>query len=176
MVAEQFTSYGQEDWYALFVKTGAEHAIQRKLKNLAIQNLDFHVPSREMRIRRQGKWVVDIQPMFPGYILANGRLTSGTYFMTKQIADVYTWIGNEHGPLPIWPEEIALLRKLVDDNDVVRLSRVTYEGMRITVVDGPLKGQEAIIRKVDHRKGRVKIVLNVLGMERLVDISVEDVE
>lgn len=175
MAVERIPSFGREDWYALFVKTGAEHAIQRKLRNLEIQNLDFHVPSRELRIRRHGQWVMDIQPMFPGYILVSGELTGRSYSIAKQIADVYTWIGNESGPLPICPEEIALLRQLVDANDVVRLSRVVYEGSNITVVEGPLKGWEAIIRKVDHRKGRVKIALNILGTERLVDISVEDV-
>lgn len=176
MAIEQITFHGHNDWYALFVKTGAEHAVQRKLKNMEFQNLNFHVPSREMRIRSKGKWAIDIQPMFPGYILVNGMLTNSNYSKAKQIADVYAWIGNEHGPLPIYPEEVALLKKLIDDDDVIRLSRVMYEGMRIMVVDGPLMGQEAIIRKVDRRKARVKIALSVFGNEKLVDISVEDVE
>lgn len=176
MAIEQITFCGHEDWYALFVKTGAEHAVQRKLKNMEFQDLDFHVPSREMRIRKKGKWVIDIQPMFPGYILVNGRLTDSNYSKAKQIADVYTWIGNDRGPLPIYPEEVALLKKLIDGDDLIRISRVVYEGMRIIIVDGPLMGQEAIIRKVDRRKSRVKIALSVFGNEKLVDISIEDVE
>lgn len=176
MAVEQIASYSQDDWYALFVKTGAEHTIQKKLKNLEFQNMEFHVPSREMRTRSNGKWSLEIKPMFPGYILANGKLTDSNYSKVKQIADVYSWIGNEHGPLLISPHEIAILKKLVDVHDIIRLSRVIYEGLRITVIDGPLMGHEAIIRKVDRRKGRVKIALSVLGTEKLIDISVEDVE
>jgi transcription termination/antitermination protein NusG len=176
MAIEQLTAFEHEEWYALFVKTGSERAIQGKLKYLDFDELSFHVPCREMRIRSNGKWVMDLQPMFPGYILAKGRITNSSYSKVRQLNDVYTWICDEGGPLHIHPEEVALLRLLTDTDDVIRLSRVMYEGQRISVVDGPLKGLEAIIRKVDRRKGRVKIALSVFGNEKLVDISVEDVE
>ncbi len=175
MAVEPLTTVYRQDWYALFVKTGSEKAIQHKLNYLAIDQLDFHVPCRQMRIRSKGKWTMDLQPMFPGYILVNGRLTDASYTRVSQIAGVYYWISDASGPLRIHPDEIQLICRLIDSNDVIRPSMILCSGQRITVVDGPLQGLEAMIKKVDHRKGRVKIALSVFGTERLVDIPVEDV-
>lgn len=163
------------NWYALFVKTGSERMLQEKLRYLDLGSMNFHVPCRELRIRRKGKWMLDLQPMFPGYILVCGTLTDNSYSRVRQLADVYAWISDETGPLHIHPEEIALLQKLVDYTDVIRPSHVLFEGQRIVIIDGPLVGQEAIIRKVDRRKGRAKISISVFGHEKLVDIAVEDV-
>lgn len=175
MTMEQ-ASIQKGDWYALFVKTGSEVSIQNKLRYLDIDTVKFHVPCREIRIRREGRWVLDLQPMFPGYILAHGRITDGNYAKVRQIADVYKWISDDSGPLQIEQDEIDLIKRLTDENDVIRRSQVIYEGQKIVVVDGPLLGQEAIIRKVDRRKGRVKIAITMFSNEKLLDISVEDIE
>jgi transcriptional antiterminator NusG len=158
------------------VKTGLERSIHKKLRNLDIDAVKFHVPCREIRIRREGRWVLDLQPMFPGYILAHGNITDSSYSMVRQIADVYKWISDDSGPLQIQQDEIGLIKKLTDEDDVIHLSKVVYEGQKIVVVDGPLLGQEAIIRKVDKRKGRVKIAITMFSDEKLLDISVEDIE
>ena len=176
MATEILPSSEQGEWYALFVMTGAEHVVKHKLMKLELEGLNFHVPSREMRIRSAGKWISDLKPMFPGYILAAGEMTDSSYTKVRQLTDVYSWISDENGPLRIQPQEVSLICRLMDAEDVVRISRVVYEGQRITVVDGPLKGQEAIIRRVDRRKGRVKIAMSVFGAEKLVDIAVEDVD
>jgi transcriptional antiterminator NusG len=175
MALEQTFTDGLDDWYSLFVRTGLEHNIVRKLVNLRIESLQYHVPRREIKIRRGGSWHVEINPMFPGYILVHGQLTADSYNRIKQISDVYAWICNESGPRRISQNEIAILRKLLDSQDVIRMSKVLYEGDKVIVVEGPLIGNEAIIRKVDRRSGRVKISVGMFGNEKLVDISVDNV-
>ena len=175
MVLEQAFTVGFDNWYSLFVRTGVEHNILRKLMNLRIDSLQYHIPRRELKIRRGGAWHVEIDTMFPGYILVHGQLTADSYNKIKQISDVYTWICNETGPLPISQNEIGVLRKLLDGQDVIRMSKALFEGDKIVIVEGPLMGNEAIIRKVDRRSGRVKIAVTMYGSEKLVDICVDNI-
>jgi transcription termination/antitermination protein NusG len=175
MIAEYLESDKHDNWYALFVKTGAEHKILEELQNLKSNSIQFHVPNRELRIRQGGRWRLEVQPMFPGYILANGQLSMDSYYKIKQLTDVFTWISDENGPLPISPDEIGNLKKLLDKQDIIRISKVFYEGDKVVVIDGPLLGNEAIIRKVDRRKGRVKIALSMFGNSGLIDISVDSI-
>lgn len=175
MALEQAFSNGLDNWYSLFVRTGVEHNILHKLLNLRIESLQYHIPKREIKIRRDGRWHVEISTMFPGYILVHGQLNADSYNRIRQITDVYAWVGNECGPLQISHNEIAILWRLLDNNDVIRMSKVFYENDRIVVVEGPLTGNEAIIRKVDRRRGRVKISVSIFGSERLVDISVDNI-
>lgn len=167
------SNYG---WYALFVKTGAELKLLDALKKRYQASLGFHVPRREMRIRRQGEWILETKPMFPGYILVNGELTRESASHIKRINDVYKWVSDERGPLAIPEYEITLIRSLIRDDDVIHQSRAYYEGQKIVIVDGPLVGNEAIIRKVDRRKQRVKVAIPLFGQERLIDISLDFID
>ncbi|MFG0216967.1 KOW motif-containing protein [Brevibacillus porteri] len=47
---------------------------------------------------------------------------------------------------------------------------------KITVKKGPLAGKEGIIKKVDRRKKRAKIVIDFLGDERMIDVGIEILE
>ena len=57
---------------------------------------------------------------------------------------------------------------------VTRLSTVKIkEGMKIQILDGPLKGNESIIKKVNLHKKTVTINLPIAGRENLIDVGID---
>jgi transcription antitermination factor NusG len=77
----------------------------------------------------------------------NARLRQETYYASEAL------------------QELARLHALVrfDDND------------RIVVIEGPLKGLEGSIIKVDKRKQRAKICVDFGGTAHTMDLSFEDI-
>ena len=59
--------------------------------------------------------------------------------------------------------------------EVVKKTLVSFdENKRIQIVDGPLKGMEGRIAKVDHRKGCAKVKRDLYEEAFLVDCGFQD--
>jgi transcriptional antiterminator NusG len=67
---------------------------------------------------------------------------------------------------------MAVLSKLICNNEEIGFSDVLVENGVVRVIDGPLYSLEGIIKSIDHRKQRAKIRLNFLGEERTVDLGI----
>lgn len=80
------------------------------------------------------------------------------------------------GPQEINEYEISTISRLTCNNDIIGSSSVYVQGGTIRVIDGPLLGMEGLIQSIDKRKGRVKVVLNLLGESRTVELSVAMVQ
>lgn len=69
-------------------------------------------------------------------------------------------------------DEMEVLLKLLDQNQVVDCSVITAIDGELVVVSGPLVGMEHIIKKIDRRKGKAKINIHVLGEEKYVNVDI----
>lgn len=164
-------------WYALFVATGQEDDVKERLKFRFDENeLKVLVPKRKMRERKNGKWDYKLRILFPGYVLLNGRIQTDEYYRLKDIPGVIKLLKDKYDPLEIDESEIEIIGKLICNNEVIGISDVYVEGGRISVIDGPLVGMEGLIKAFDRRKGRVKLLLNLLGEPRVVELSVSMVQ
>ena len=56
------------------------------------------------------------------------------------------------------------------------LSKAIMVNKRVKIVEGPLKGMEGNIKKVDKRKGRIKVAIPLMKREVLVNLSFEMIE
>lgn len=164
-------------WYALFVVTGDEDNVKERLqfrfRNSIIRIL---VPKRRLKERKNGKWEYKIRTLFPGYVLLNGYLGIDEYYFLKDVPGIIKVLKNKHNLLEIEEHEIALLNRLICNSDVIGSSDIYMEGSRIIVIDGPLLGMEGHIDCIDKRKGRAKVMLNLMGEARAVELSITMVQ
>ncbi len=70
-------------------------------------------------------------------------------------------------------DEIRRILELLDDQDNIGLSRVFVTNSKVSVIDGPLKGLEGIIKKINKRTSRAKIQISFLGNDHFVDVGIE---
>jgi len=65
------------------------------------------------------------------------------------------------------------LLQLFGQNHIIGYSDIMVLDENVHVISGPLMGKEAIIRKIDKRKGRAKIEVQLLNDIRLIDVGIE---
>ncbi len=159
-------------WYALFVATGEEEKVKERINFRLNSRLRAIVPKRRMTERKLGKWEDKLRTLFPGYILLNGVISNETYDIVRDIPGVIRLLKDSDGPQQIRQSEIEIIGRLTSDSEIIECSKIYVIGGRVVVVEGPLYGLEGFIQSVDTRKGRVKVVLNLMSEPRTVELSV----
>ncbi|MGI6085251.1 MAG: antiterminator LoaP [Acetivibrionales bacterium] len=163
----------ESKWYALFVKTGEEENVKKRLiYRIGDRNIRVVVPRRCMRERKQGVWSYKIRPLFPGYILLNGILSGSDCELFNDVPGVIHLIRDRDGPQEISENEMRIIGRLICNDDIIGDSYAYFEGGSIKVTGGPLMGLEGYIAAVDKRKGRAKVQLNIMGQPRIVELSI----
>ncbi len=136
------------------------------------------LPRRELFIRKSGKVVRELCPLFPGYIFLETTDLSPTLY--KEIKSFYPtiwFIKMQDFPVPLSPRDVETLRRFLQFGEVIRPSLVTFEeSQKIKVVDGPLMGLEGKIIKVDRRKQRARICIEFNGNDFQIDLAFELIE
>jgi transcriptional antiterminator NusG len=164
-------------WYALFVITGDEDNVKKRLEyRFRNSKLKFIVPKRKLMERKEGKWEEKVRILFPGYILVNGYIGVEEYYFLAGIPGLLGVLKDNYEPLEIPEQDIAVLKKLICNGEIIEHSSVLIESGKVVVVDGPLLGLEGLIQSVDKRKGRAKVRLNFACEPRLVDLSISIIQ
>ncbi|MBU0934789.1 MAG: antiterminator LoaP [Spirochaetes bacterium] len=169
-------------YFAVQVWTGHEHDYikQHQLEADFTKNFNIYIPSRRLNIRKMGKTKSVEKPVFPGYVFLEHEhaeldrklrwlLRTGSYFV-RLLPDTKT-------PKPLAEKDRILLSHFISVHRVADTSKVYFdENDRIVVLEGPLKGLEGNIIKVNRRKCRVKVMLDMCGSAFTLDLGYEFVE
>ena len=159
-------------WYAGFVKTGDEDNVRKRLEyRFTGKDIHVFVPKRKLRERKNGLWETKIRSLFPGYVLINGLLGYDEYYLMKNIPGLITVLRDRSMFYEIVPDEMKILCSLICNSEIIGTSTILSDSGRIAVVEGPLVGLEGLIVSLNRRKGRVKVRLNFIGEERMVDLD-----
>ncbi|PEM20849.1 antiterminator LoaP [Bacillus wiedmannii] len=171
-------------WYALFVGTGKEELVKTMIeKYLENRKMTAIVPKRKLYERKRGITYVVYRTLFPGYVLLRTSMDPEIYYELKSIPlyckllnNDCTYNAEQGGPYlftNIEVEEISSVLQLIGTDETIDFSTIYIENNKVKVLEGPLKGKEDIIKKVDKRKKRAKIILRILGNEIRLDVGIE---
>lgn len=158
------------NWYVIHCLTGREEDVRSRVKGGDIGKVV--VPIRLMRERRKGVWCNVERVVFPGYVFVQADMTPAAYYAMRNVPGVIRVLGTRR-PMPLLEEEVTLILKLTMDGDPLGLSEVFVEGGRVTVISGPLKGLEGHIVKLDARRFRARVNINMMGEPRIVELAVD---
>lgn len=160
-------------WHAVYVKTGNEETVKEKIA-YAFKDSDIVpvIPKRCIRERKNGTWYKRIRPLFPGYILIRGKVTTEDYYILKTVSGILRILKGVNGLYRIDPEEIKVICRLMSDGELIGTSTAFQQGDSIVITEGPLFGLEGLIQSVDRRKGRVRVNISFLGDLRTVDLDI----
>lgn len=147
---------GRERWYLLKVREGSEAAACGRLLRLVPRELlaDCFCVARERWFTRAGRSELQQAPAYRGYAFA---VTSDPGALAKALerlpvrAELVGAEGRSWAPLD--REAQRWYERCMDGHRVLRSSTAAIVDGVLHVTDGPLVGQEAVIRKVDrHRR------------------------
>jgi len=167
------------NYYSIQVKTRSENKFIKLLKNLHPEiTFPLYFPQRRLDIRKQGKLRSSLSGVFPGYVFIEAesddeiinyqwefRRTEGFYRFLKSNQDITALNG----------QDLELVLHFIKNTGAVAGSSKVYfdENSRIVVVEGPLAGLEGRIIKVDKRKRRAKVSLDLYNDSFAIDLAFE---
>ena len=178
-----FMSY----WYAVYTVTGKEDKLRKKI----LEKLNFIstlFPQRKLQIRRKGKSFNIIKSLLPGYFfIKSERLLKNEEAAViketgKENFNIFSKIlgsdykNNKEPIRHISDKEMDHILFLTKNDDVVDFSTYLKEGQKVKIISGPLKGYETIIKKINPRKKRITISLNIFGVNKNIDVGGEMLE
>lgn len=167
------------NYYAVQVRTGKEPELLAQIKKIIVaarlQPVAAYFPRRVLYIRKKGiKQKVDA-PVFPGYIfLETMEYPSVLYSSLRKVTGFYRFLPDNYNPIPLTGKDLAILHHFLAFGEVSNPSRAYFdENSRICIVDGPLKGLEGKIIKVDRRKCRARVRLDIYTDSFPIDLAFE---
>ena len=157
----------RKDWFVVRTKTGDEH---RANDNLLHQEIETFLPLFKNYYLRNGRMVQTIKPLFPNYLFARIDLEV-QYSKVKWTRGVSRVLGDRDGPVPISEKVVQTIRDRVGKDSLIELEEQIKEGDMVQVSSGPLKDLIGIFQKKMSGKDRVKILLNLIGVDVPVQLS-----
>jgi transcription termination/antitermination protein NusG len=135
-------------------------------------------PRRKLFIRRRGRRIPSLAPIFPGYLFLEAEtLPPESYWVLRKTPGFIRFLDSNQNVRPLSGVDRELIVHFLRFGPVVETSRVHFdENARIRVIEGPLKGLEGNIVKVDRRKGRAKVKLDLYNESFLVDFGFETIQ
>lgn len=135
-------------------------------------------PRRTLTIRKKGGLKDSLAPIFPGYLfLETEKLHPDVYWTFKKIDGFFRFLKSNTDIEPLFGDDRELLLHFLSYGEIVSKSKVYFdEDQRIRVLSGPLSGMEGKIVKVNKRKRRAKVRLNLYDDSFLIDFGFEILE
>jgi transcriptional antiterminator NusG len=166
-------------YYVVQVETRNEHKFVRMASQRVSEDVRRLVwPRRRLNIRRGGKTREELAPIFPGYVFVEAEeLNAQDYWALRRVPGFFRFLKSNHNVQPLSENDKRLLVHFLSFGEIVDKSKVVFtENQRIAVLEGPLKGLEGRIVKVDKRKGRAKVKLDMYEESFLVDFGFESMQ
>ena len=169
------------NYYAVQVKTGKEPELLTTIGTLKAENhedIKTYFPRRILYIKKKGIRCKVDAPVFPGYIfLGIDDLSLSLCWYLRRMPHFYQFLPNNRNPLPLAGNDLSLLRHFLSFGEVTAPSKVYFDtNARICVVEGALKGLEGKIIKVDRRKQRAKVLLDMYTDSFPIDLAFDVIE
>lgn len=109
--------------------------------------------------------------MFPHYVFLESDDEECLARELKQYGQIFTVLAGQDALVPVHTEEEQFLRGLCGDNHHSGMSKGYIRGGHTYVTEGPLRGKERLIRKIDRHKRTAR--LEMPGSLRNVNVGLE---
>ena len=167
------------NYYTIQVKTRAEKKFIKLFMALNRNGgIKLYFPEKEMPIRKMGITRKKISPLLPGYIFieVDSENTIENYYWPLRRTDgFYRFLKSNKDISPLAGSDLEMILYFIKNiGPIAGQSKVCFdENSRIVVLEGPLKGFEGRIFRVDKRKGRARIKLDLYEESHWVDLAIE---
>ncbi len=154
-------------WYVIHTKPGDEERVRINLHN---QEIETFSPLLETYQYCNGRMIPKIKPLFPNYLF--GRLDlEHHYYKVKWTRGVNKILGAGNGPIPVAEKVIQTIKERSGKDNLVKLDDELKDGDMVQVNSGPFKSLRGVFQKMMSSKGRVRILLSLIGVDVPVQIS-----
>ena len=158
-------------WYVVKTKVRAEQVAE---ENLSRQGYEAWLPRVTCERRRRGKWQLNSEPLFPGYVFVELEAGVQNFSPIRSTRGVSNLVSFSREPKAMPEGAVETLRQLHDSRKNAEDVELFEKGQKVRLVDGPFRGWEGVYnaRQADER---VIIMLQVLGKQQSLAFARDDV-
>ena len=174
-------------WYIVHCYSGMEERVKKNLEQ-RIETMDVRdkvfeavVPTEEVVEIKEGKRTPKRERMYPGYVLVRLLMDDESWYVVRNTPGVTGFISADDErdqrsrPLPLTEEEAAAIFHRVEVAQP--RAKVGFSiGQNVKIVDGPFKEFIGTVDEIMEYKGKVSVLLSILGRETPVELDFLQVE
>lgn len=154
-------------WYVVQTKPANEHRVEMNLFN---QGIEVFLPLLETFQYSHAKVIQKIKPLFSNYLFAKLDIDVH-YYKVRYTRGVNKILGSGVEPVPISEKVIQTIHERTGKGNLVKLEEEWREGDLVRINSGPFKELIGVFQKKMSDNGRVRILLNLIGVDVPVQIS-----
>jgi|GEM_PF-2118641 len=176
-------------WYIVNVQAGKEDLVARKI-NLAVESMglkslisDVLIPKQsKIFIGKDGKKSVKKQNMLKGYVIVQMEYNEKTAPIIVNIEEVRGFVKVENNVFPLSDEEVERLArpngsaKTKESKNETKFIPCFAVNDAVKVSSGVFKGFIGKVTNVDSRRGKVTVLITMLGQETPYELGIDEVE
>jgi transcription antitermination factor NusG len=169
-VFDSYSAAGLYDpqWFVLFVRSNQEKRIAQRLSDREIEH--FLPCCRSVRQWKDRRVTLEM-PLFPGYVFV--RLPFPERAKVLTLANVVSLVGNRNSPSVISEEEIAWIRRGVEQGNALPHPYLSV-GQRVIITSGALCGLQGILLRKQNNT-RVVVSLESIARSFVVEVDLNSI-
>ena len=174
---------GEKKWYAIHTYAGYENRAKESLENLVERSKlkdvvsQIVLPTEEVAEIKDGKKKIATRKIMPGYILVQMELNDDTWALVKETSGVAGFVGSGRTPAALTEEEVQNILGMMEQTGESPRLKISFErGDRVKVIDGPFLNFGGTVSEVNKERGRLTVMIEVLGRSTPVELDFLQVE
>ncbi len=159
-------------WYCLRAKPKHEHIAAAHVR--LCEGVEVYCPRVKIQRSTRRGLVWFTEALFPNYLFARFEMASWhTRIRYSQGVSGIVRFGLDYPEVP--EQALTDLRSFMDDAELKTVSFVLAKGDSVEIVEGPFRGQTAVVTELLPARERVKVLLELLGGKNEVDLRLTSV-
>ncbi len=174
-------------WYVIHTYSGYENKVranlERKVHSLGMENEIFRseIPTEnEVDITSDGKKKVVEHKVFPGYVLVEMIVNERNWYAVRNTAGVTGFVGSDSThPTPLTAEEVRQIMPSMgmEVEATEKPAKIDFQlHQRVRIKTAPFMDFEGTISEINEEKGKLKVLVDIMGRETPVEIDFTQVE
>ncbi len=162
-------------WYTIYVRANHEEEIVEQCRKRVIEGDEkiFTMKGERMFRVGPGQYELRTKPLFQNYLFADITDPESFWIRLRRVKTLTKMLKTGEDLHPIYPEEEEFLKALGGEEHIVKYSIGYKEGDRLIVEDGPMRGLEGKVKKIDRHHRMAILSVNLMGQEIDVKLGLE---
>jgi len=155
------------NWFLAQYKPNSHHIAAR---NLARQGFRIFLPMQEETKRARGMFVVQMRPLFPGYLFVAFDRLHGSYRAVNSTYGITRLVSLGDVPTPAPADLIRQLMLRCDTEGKLRPQEMLKAGDQVTLTKGPFTDFVATIESIAPDQ-RIWVLMSLMGTQTRVAVT-----
>ena len=170
-------------WFAVYTNSAFENKVKQAIEHRAtlegMRDAIYRVviPTEMVVEIKGGKKRTVARNLMPGYVLISMEPREDIFNLVKGIKGVSSFVPPGDTPVPLTDDEVNNLLNIMEDKAEKPKAKMLYrKGDQIKVIEGPFTNFVGQVEATDEEKGKLRVMVSILGRLTPVELDVLQVE